>query len=181
MSATPRGFHAHPPNCDFRRIRHGACRFAALDREGAILRPMLAISAGLAVLRGGCNCRHRRDDRDRTVLGLIRGATLRVLSAAQLPHAELLCPSVLRAADGYLTANHARGTSVTYARASGDSFTSEPCVASLVGCVLFLPGQQRLLSLCHHLRRCLALRPDDATTTVGAAINPPAAVRVLFG
>jgi len=57
---------------------------------------MLAISAGLAVLRGRRDCRDRRDDRDRAVLAVGWVTTLRVLPTALLSGTELLCPGLLR-------------------------------------------------------------------------------------
>ena len=135
---------------------------------------MLAISAGVAVLCGGRNCRDRSDDRDRTVLGIIRYATLRVLRTALLPGAQLLRASLLCASYGCVTSSCARGTRATHAPVSDDSFPSESCAASGVGCILFLPGEQGLLPLCCQLRRCVAVHPNHSPTTVGAAINLPA-------
>src|SRR5215469_3421283 len=140
---------------------------------------MLAVSAGMAVLRGGRSCRHRCDDRDRAVLGLIRDTAIRVLRAALLRGADLLRTSVFRAACGSVSAPGARGTCAPHASAADDSFLSKPSVASIVGCVLFLPGQQGLLPLCCQLRGCMAVRPHHARITVGAALNPPAAVPIL--
>ena len=77
------------------------CR--SLDRQRAILSPVLAISVVLAVLRGGCRRRHRRDDRHCTVLGAHKSAAavlkLRLLRAVLLSATELLPSRVLCAAD----------------------------------------------------------------------------------
>jgi len=141
---------------------------------------VLAISAGVAILRGGRNCRDRRDDRDRTVLGIIRYPTLRVLRAALLPSADLSRTTVLCAASSFGTSNCAGGTRATYASASDESFPSEPCAAYGVGCILFLPGQQGLLPLCCQLRRCVAVRPNHSPSTVVTALNLLAAARALL-
>jgi hypothetical protein len=107
--------HAYPPKYDFGRVRPRACLSDALDRQRAILFPVLAISVVLAVLRGGCRGRHRRDDRHRTVLGAHRSAAalllLRLLRAALLSAIELLPARVLFAADLLLWATPSRAGS----------------------------------------------------------------------
>jgi hypothetical protein len=90
--------HAHPPDYDFGSVRHRARHSAALDRRGtvqsraklspAILSALLAVSTGLAVLRGGRRCRYRRNNRHRADLAGHRGtAALRLQRAALLPTA----------------------------------------------------------------------------------------------
>lgn len=140
---------------------------------------MLAVSAGVAVLRGGRNRRDRSDDRDRTVLVIVRCAALRVLPTALLflPRADLLPTRILCIANGSIAANDAHRTRAADAPAATQSFPGEPCAAAGLGCILFLPCQQRLLPLCCELHRRMAVRPNHTPTTLGAAINHAATSR----
>src|SRR5438132_5824795 len=97
-SSNPGDADAYPPNSGFCCVRRRARRSAAGDRQGAILSSLFAVSAVLAVLRSGCHCRHRRDDRHRAVRGA-RGAALllRILPAALLRAGILRAAVLLRA------------------------------------------------------------------------------------
>src|SRR5215472_6868290 len=58
---------------------------------GMGLSSLLAVSTVLAILRGGCGCRHRRNDRRRADPGVHRGAAL-LLRATVLLRATLRPP-----------------------------------------------------------------------------------------
>ena len=96
--------HAYPPNRGFGRVRRRARRSAGRECRGAILSslssPVLAVSAVLAVLRGGRRNRYRRVGRRRAVRGADGAALLlRLLRAALLPAAALLRAGIPGAAE----------------------------------------------------------------------------------
>src|SRR5215469_18466194 len=78
--------HAYPPHRHFGRFQRRRGRRPALG-ECAILRALLTVPIGLAVLRGGCDRGRRRDACDRAVLAVIGSAALRlrILRDALLP------------------------------------------------------------------------------------------------
>jgi hypothetical protein len=80
----PGAAHAYPPDHDFGSVRHRARHSAALDRRrpiqsstiksSTILSALLAVSIGLAVLRGGRRARCRRHKSSPRRSGCSRGA-----------------------------------------------------------------------------------------------------------